>query len=120
MLCLLSDLTVHVKPNSLVVLFVNILTSKPLKINWQIYLSFSNNCILFLQYPLLLGVLYKAFDKANRFFVDVIDILSCKYSSSAIPQTSRTPVGFSIRARFGTKNPDIFACLTIDRYHTML
>ena len=59
------------KLNSLVALFVNILTSKSLKINWQIYLSFSNNCILFLQYSLLLGVLYKAFDKANRFFVDV-------------------------------------------------
>ena len=71
MLCLLSDLTVYVKHDNLVVLFVNILTSKSLKINWQIYLSFFHNCFLFLQYFLLLGVLYKAFGKANRFFVDV-------------------------------------------------
>ena len=72
MLCLLSDLTVYVKHDNLVVLFVNILTSKSLKINWQIYLSFFRNCLLFLQYFLLLGVLYKAFDRTNLFFVDVI------------------------------------------------
>ena len=71
MLCLLSDLTVYVKHDNLVVLFVNILTIKSLKINWLIYLSFFHNCFLFLQYFLLLGVLYKAFDKTNRFFVDV-------------------------------------------------
>ena len=68
MLCLLSDLTVYVKHDNLVVLFVNILTSKSLKINWQIYLSFFRNCFLFLQYFLLLGVLYKAFDRTNLFF----------------------------------------------------
>ena len=59
------------KHDNLVVLFVNILTIKSLKINWQIYLSFFHNFFLFLQYFLLLGVLYKAFDKTNRFFVDV-------------------------------------------------
>ena len=59
------------KHDNLVVLFVNILTNKSLKINWQIYLTFFHNYFLFLQYYQLLGVLYKAFGKANRFFVDV-------------------------------------------------